>query len=617
LTTASTPKGGNGYGAWNTSDRGGVGGETGWVNSSTLEASRRGAGGGGGVFGPNIAAVTGAVGAFDQRRIGFDAEKGFDNALGVNGALTGTPGPFGGAAGPSPFTDPNPNNNFYGTQFDNTTNTLIVGELLRPWAGAGGGGGGDASTVPANMTFPGPWSPTGDEKGSGGAGGGGSVHVMALGPIIFGVNGQLASRGGFGGGGENSIYLNRVGGGSGGGSGGHVILQSSSTIDFSAKAAVVWTNPQDINFAIDCRGGNGGAGADDIGGATQTTQGQRETLPLQDACPTGYLTTGTNGCRGLVNGAGGDGGPGLIQLHTSTGNVGQLAAGADIILPAGGATLRDICAPAPLSSTNTQAAPTNHMIPTFGRNSRARSNWIALGEGGFDESSTLYKNVTFAFDGTNPATGLVLTDGLGNVTPLAPILGPSLINLLGTTPPFVVSPGGFQAVIDGSPLVGTANEVLLLNPSLIEHYAVELVDGASNQRFDVVSAAYNSGSQRLTLTVDGDGPSLLSFSLTPTTTMALRPAYFRVRSSGTVDYLPASASIRIRIEATSADASGNPDPAGVTGLQTNIAVLNTLPNRNLRFVRFEVLFDVAAQGGALSATNAIPSIEFFRLPFTY
>ena len=627
LTTASSPRGTPGFGAFGVPDLGGQGGETGWSNAAG-ENTRRGGGGGGGVLGRNEFVNFAATGTlFDQRRIGYDAEPGFNNALATNSAITGAGPARGGAIAPSPFGDPNPSNNFFGSQFNLQTNTVVVGELAKPWAGSGGGAGGDASRV-VSGSFPGPWNPAGDEKGSGGAGGGGSVQIMALGPIVFGANGQLLARGGVGGGGENTIFLNRVGGGSGGGSGGHVVLQSSQKIDFSAKVGVNFANVSDVNFAIDCRGGQGGAGDGDLGGGIQSTTGQRETLPLQDACPTGYPTTGTNACRGLVNGAGGDGGPGIIQLHTSAGIVGTASVPqADIILPTtAGVTLAEICAPPPLSRDNTVTTPTTKMIPTFGKISRARSNWIALGEGGFNGAGSPYKAITFQFEGLNPATGIVQRDPVTGIVPLSSsILGPSTVDVLGVTPPFVIASGanaGYQLVMDATSLVGSANQPLLDNPALLAHSILNFASPAvgvptTQQRFEVVSASFNALTNRLTLTTDGDGPSMIGFNLS-NASVTLHRAYFRVTSSGAQDFMPLDG-IRLTFEATGADpATGGPSSTGIVGPTADMSVLNSAPsNRNLRFVRFNVAFDIAAGGQPLTATNPIPALEFLRLPFQY
>jgi hypothetical protein len=207
--------------------------------------------------------------------------------------------------------------------------------------------------------------PTGDEKGSGGGGGGGSCHIMALDRIVFGPNGQVRARGGTGGGGENTIFLNRVGGGSGGGSGGHVVIQSATHIDLRAKSAVVLSQLTNNSWAVDARGGQGGAGSGDLGGATVGPNGAVETLPLQDACPPGYPTSGANACRGHVDGAGGDGGPGIVQFHTPRGAVGSDPFLADILV-APALTLEDLSAPAPLFGRNTPTQPAPHFVTNIG-----------------------------------------------------------------------------------------------------------------------------------------------------------------------------------------------------------------------------------------------------------
>ncbi len=637
LTTASTPRGGNGFGAFNVADAGGQGGETGWSANATIER-RRGAGGGGGRLGPDVNWLgpgnpPAPGGAFEQRRIGYDAEPGFDRGslptdVADNGAITGDPGPFGGAVGRAPFIDPDSSNDFFGVQFNDDTGAITIGELTRPWAGAGGGAGGDASFVPGG-SFPGPWVASGDEKGSGGAGGGGSVHILALGSILFGQNGRMLVRGGVGGGGENTSFLNRVGGGSGGGSGGHVVLQCAGKVDFRAKPAVDLNDPSTTqpnsaanNWAINALGGQGGAGKGDLGGGIQSPTGQRETAATNDGCPTNYPTSGSNACRSLVQGAGGDGGPGIIQLHTSNGEVGSLSS--NDVLVANGVSLDRLCAPPPLcpQGANGPVGQACHMIPTFGRTSRALSGWIALGDGGFDSATGAYRDVEFEFGGVNTTTGAVLTTA-GVVDLEAALLSTPTINLGGNTVPYITvpsgnDPGGRTLVISGAPLVGTDEEALLANPALFESYQIQLADGVNSRRYDVVSASYDSNTQRLTLVVDGDGPSLLSFpGLTTQTDVSVHRAFFRIFSSGNADALPAPAAVQIRLQATESDPlTGLPDPTAVTALTADVASLNTVGNGELRFVRFEVLFDIGPLTSG-QADNPIPALKFFRLPFLY
>ena len=328
LTTQPSPRGGTGFGAFASTDGGGGGGETGWSSSSNINL-RRGAGGGGGAFGRNEPDPNGVSGIWDQSRIGADVEPGFDNTLADNGALGGSGPSAGGVPGPRPFVDGDRSNDFYGVALE-ASGELIHGELETPWAGAGGGGGGDASKVPAGGTWPPPFSPFGDEKGAGGGGGGGSIHVLAMGPIVFGPLGEIKAKGGTGGGGENTIFLNRVGGGSGGGSGGHVVLETAAWIDLSQSAGL----------ALNALGGQGGAGALDVGGAFLSSSGQKQTKPKKDACPSAQELFASSPCLGLVDGAGGDGGPGLVQLHVPEGA---------LLLPPGQG-LADLSAPAPICS---------------------------------------------------------------------------------------------------------------------------------------------------------------------------------------------------------------------------------------------------------------------------
>lgn len=621
LITASSPRGGNGSGAFNQPDAGGKGGETGWNNIAANQTDgRRGAGGGGGRLGPDQPQVFGTVaslGEFDQSFIGLDAEPGFSNLEpNANGAFSGPAGPFGGDVGPGPFVDADPTNDFFGVGVDFASNTIIPGELKTPWAGAGGGAGGDAAFVNINGTFPKtPFSPKGDEKGAGGGGGGGSLRILALEDIIIGANGLIVCRGGTGGGGENTLFLNRVGGGSGGGSGGHVILEAAGVIDMSA-ATGAGTSGQ-LAGGILATGGNGGAGKSDAGGATAGPNGQVEELPKNDACPPTtstsgeYPTTGVNACQGHTDGAGGDGGPGLIQLH---------APSVTSILPPAGKTLADVCKPNPrFFEVSTSPSWIAELTPSFSSRSVGRSQWIPLGEGGFDINGASYKNVTLEFGGTDPGTGLVKAPG-GVVERLTAVLGPD--TLLASGVPSILS--AFRIVLDAGPLVGGANEFLLDSPALLNRYVLRLDNGSSVESFDVVAASYNPTTMALTLTVDGTGNDLTS-SFGPGSTAELLPAFFRVSSNGVVDSLPDSATVTIQFQITTADAFGDPDlgnifpdPMDPSVFESNVANINSAPgNEDFRFFRFETLFNIDALGNGLTPTNPIPSIDFLRVPFRY
>lgn len=325
LTTQSSPQGGQGFGAFGALNGGGFGGEAGWA-TNTNKNNRRGAGGGGGVFRRDQL----KMGQLDESLIGLNAEDGFDggpNALGALDPQAMAGPPQGGAKGPSIFQDGIVRNDFYGKQWVPSTGQVIEGELSAPSAGTGGGGGGDASFVSSGIYPNVPFSAFGDEKGGSGGGGGGSLFVVAKGSIRFGPLGLVSARGGYGGGGESTNFIDRVGSAGGGGSGGHVILQAGISIDM--------TQCDPFTPAILATGGQGGAGANDNHGASIAGPGPAETNPADDACPDASL-----GCFGPYVGAGGDGGPGVIQLHVRGGS-------GNILLPFS-ATFGNLVKPFPL-----------------------------------------------------------------------------------------------------------------------------------------------------------------------------------------------------------------------------------------------------------------------------
>ncbi len=333
-----------GEGAFGASSAGGGGGESGWSSTFSHDTRRAGGGGGGRLGADQLHPAPPTASPLDQRRIGFDAESGFDNLQAANGAIGG-PGPArGGARGPTPFQSPRSDDDFFGVARERFGDAFVLGELERPWAGSGGGAGGAAYYA----AFGWPPTPLGEQLGGAGGGGGGSVRVSAIGAIRFGWQGSLRARGGFGAGGSSTSFLNRVGGGGGGGSGGHVVLESAALIDLRACPLVDLSSPTDMRFAIDARGGQGGPGKSNLGGTQHSSSGPTETFAPLDACPPGHPTSGENSCRGHVNGAGGDGGPGIVQLHTPRGSVGTSSAVHDILLPSGGATIERLTAPRPL-----------------------------------------------------------------------------------------------------------------------------------------------------------------------------------------------------------------------------------------------------------------------------
>ncbi len=585
-TTTSSPRGSPGYGPFQQPGAGGGPGESGWGASAP---QYRPGGGGGGRFGPDQRTNGGAE-FFDQTLLGLDAEMGFDghdpgNTPGENGALDGSQmghydavGAQGGLRGGTPFSDSDATNDFFGRRYDAATGIIKQGELLELSAGSGGGGAGDGVQCGAGCVFPPvPFNQGTNMKGGAAGGGGGSVLIVALGDVVFAGSGQIRARGGFGGhgvlGGGGFIAA-----GGGGGSGGHVIVQTAGRLDFSGLTSG--------KFAILATGGQGGSGIGNSGGAT--TIGER---PNFDAC---YEATPVN-CIGFRIGAGGDGGPGLVQLHTESGL-------ADILMP-----------PGAMLSQLTQPRPIGPLIPQVGKRSRAQSTWIPLGQGGFQVGTGTFTSPAFSFGGTDPFTGRVLTTA-GLVDPVAPpALGPDLVQVAPAVP--------FIDPLDGRVLVSSAaglSAAQLANPSLLKRFTLRLREtgNASNrQDFTIVAAALDSAAGVVRLSVSADGPSLSSFVVPGTLTSEVLTTFFGVETDGVRDRLPDSASIQVLFQATTATSQGLPQEPPALAFTPDAAALNT--GTDHRFLRFQVLFDVDTLGQGLTLDSAQPALRFLRLPFAY
>lgn len=610
LTTQSSPAGESGYGPFNTPAQGGGGGDSGWT-TSTAENTRRGAGGGGGAFGRDTLLTNGICP--DQTIIGLDAEPGAAGGPGSNSAVMGIGvRARGGRIGTRPFSDTSGANDFYGTMV--TTNGPLRGELGNPWAGGGGGGGGDSSQVGSGGSWPPPFTPTGDEKGSGGGGGGGQLILYCLGDVIFQGSGLIQSNGGTGGGGENTSGINRVGGGSGAGSGGHIIIQSAGQINFSGLTS--------NNGGLRARGGQGGEGAGGAGGAgpygTETTapadlliHGDVEERRAYGTTPPCAVTGNTSGqfgaffdtgCQCLV-GTGGDGGPGLIQLH-----VNSLA---DIIPPTGSVSLSQCIRP-PAVGQLVGNTPSNipsqwsRLLPAFGRVSKAQSTWFRLGATNVSPTGDT-DGLVFNFGGISTATGKVLRTGTGGnatVADIAPIVTGTLA--APQTAPYVGADGRTLFLSAAS----FSDDLYVRNPALMRYFELE-VAGSS---YTVATASVDAGV--IALTVAESGTPLAGAGVGAA--FALRQRFFRIKTDGTLDRLPSTADITLEFQAAPATALGTPNEGAASAWVKDVAQLNALPGNNaLRFVRFRVSFDIGADGTDLSATTPIPSVEFLRLPYRF
>jgi hypothetical protein len=668
LTTQSSPKGANGNGAFNVLGRGGVGGESAYQPGFPQDGDdshRRPAGGGGGTLGHDSLRPAGINSGYtntnqcpDQALIGFDAEPGFQGypgdtgSSGAIGVITRLSPPQGGAAGPRPFLDTNPNNDFWGTMLDNTTvpATVVTGELPRAWAGAGGGGGGNA--INSNQFPTTPFDPTGDEKGAGGGGGGGGLTILALGDIVFGAHGRIDASGGTGGGGENSLQtgdVTHIGGGSGGGSGGHIVLQTASSIDFTALTDTVPPPPGWVGglFAL---GGEGGAGKNNVGGAKPLGQSAG---PCNDALPpNSYPSTNTNtpcrmvsgtssglpgySCNNIVGDpggagggdfplvvicAGGDGGPGLIQLHAPADPNTNLP---NIKIPAAPYNIYKICKPPPVGSFPGSGVPSyaainspalwNRLLPIFGRKSQAISKWISLGDASVsaDTSSTTPDPIQLFFRGTDAASGNIVSTG-GQVAELPPVLSGTIQD--SPAKPYIDT--DLRTIVFDSTTIVDADDIYLRNVSLFRRFLVRLNNGTAFD-FEVGTATFDPVSNTLRLTVSASGSPLQGFS---GASVEVRPRFFRVITDDTPQFLPATSLIKAEFQATQPDFQGNPstDAADISAWTTDITNLspNISGHPNYRFIRFRISFDISANGDPLTPETPIPGLDFVRATFRF
>jgi hypothetical protein len=134
-------------------------------------------------------------------------------------------------------------------------------------------------------------------------------------------------------------------------------------------------------------------------------------------------------------------------------------------------------------------------------------------------------------------------------------------------------------------------------------------------RFEITSASFDATSQRFTLTVASSGGQSLN-AISGNHTAAVVPAYFRVVTNGVPDDLPPSASVYMQFEAAPADAFGNPDTTQISGPFTDVSQIID-PNGLLRFLRFDVAFDVDVLGQGISPSNPKPNLQYLKMQFSY
>lgn len=619
VTDNSTPRGDRGRGAFGAfSLAGGQGGESGSAIQvgGQLPDNRRPGGGAGGAF--NVAqndssaklSFNDGAATDGQRSEGMVAEAGTRGHIDSRGAESDMMPSEGGLPGVGPFADGDNSNNFFGRRADvnysiladrtrpvgNDPTRIITGELAALHAGAGGGGGGDALNTDF---FPTPnWTPASDERGGPGGGGAGALHLRALGPIIMsGLNSQILCKGGRGGTGENSFAFNQVGGTGGSGSGGHVILESGAYIAF------VHADISDQHLFIDARGGreNKGRGRD----------GSAQDNPIPG---------------GLSDG--GQGGPGLIQLHVPNSNVAPdevLDLGNDLasrlILPQG--TIDQLDA-GDANALNEIMRPAGvQMIPTFSAVSSARSDWVDIGAIDVDAAGG-DRLVQFLFGGIDSSDGSVQTS-MGMVTELTELLGPAPLSAsaqISGANTLVLSGADLNPMLGSSGPLG--NDIYLRTPALLRNCLLRMTPAlGSPVAYNVEAASYENTGTRLTLDLSG-AQDLSSFAgLSPAPTYTLVPRFFGVSTDGNANALPDGSSVRFSFDFTGRNPSGDPDESSILlSRATDFSAINlflTDPDNNGKasFFRLNFVFDLDSDGGGLNSMKRPVSLDFVRLPFSY
>ena len=421
--------------------------------------------------------------------------------------------------------------------------------------------------------------------------------------------------------------------GSGGGSGGHIVLSSAAEIVIWGKAqnADYWytDDPTMITHhprIISAMGGQGGSGHADRGGANANGptpwpcdripfdffEGFPDAPPLDNACYYSFPDFGDKE-GGPVVGAGGDGGPGIIQFHVEDPATRlrfptlELEQGTNY---GNGLDVSPACAPPPLG-WHTPFDPVDNMIPFFGRLSRSQSRWIALGmarvnPGGSDDQ------VELRFEGTD-ANGIVPHAG-STVDQLPSIVGPDPLGGPGSTP--YIDTDGRTLVFDAAGL-GAQDLMLKANPRLLLEYSVQLEEAGNPtnfQRFRITAAEYDASSDRLVTHVDANGPELTDFQA-GSIDAALVPHFLRVLTSGIEDAYPFDTAVKVLFDATKIDPlSGGPDEAGAHGFTADIADLNS---DDWDFFRFQVEFDLDTDGTGVEITTPRPGLDILRIDFGF
>jgi len=332
---------------------------------------------------------------------------------------------------------------------------------------------------------------------------------------------------------------------------------------------------------------------------------------------------------GPVYGAGGDGSPGIIQVHVDDPQANfrfpslQDASG----LPAYGAGLdvTPVFAPPPFGWNGFDDA--EQLVPFFGKNSTAQSRWIPLGLARVDPDSTEPDRVLFRFGGVD-GDGFVLRAG-EQVAGESAVLGPFAVGL------------GVErdeaAVVLAAQALAVADEIYKRNPLLLRRFHVRVFDQSDPQTgftFVVAGASYtfdaDAGIDQFRVTLDAAPAELeLAFaSLGANARVSLLPRHFGLETAGVSGFFPADTAVRITFDATVRGVDGEPSevaafshPDGPGGgfFTGDLSELSQPGQPAWDFVRFRVDFDLNTDPNAsgVDLSTPRPGLSFLRLPFEY
>lgn len=303
----------------------------------------------------------------------------------------------------------------------------------------------------------------------------------------------------------------------------------------------------------------------------------------------------------------------------------------DIVVPTAALSMANIV-------DGVTSPPAYVLVPTFGKQSKARSKWISIGGADVKQDQvTPEGQVRFLFDGIETSgqdAGKIRTQG-STVMDLTPLAGED--DLAGFADARIL-PDGFTLELRGSELAeiraGTttllSNDVYLRTPALLVDCAVRMravvAQGGYFEDFAIVRAVYDEGAaapgdEALRITVTSEDGPLSAFNTNPqqgTTGYHLLPRFFRVVTGGLANRLPSTAFVRIRFQAAADNGIGEPgDPLTDPPWTSDIGLFNGLPRGALQFFRYEVEFDLDAMDQGITPDTEPVALDFLKIPFVF